>query len=273
MRDTAKATRSLLAALTVVILLSSVTPVVRPEKPTLKGSEMQSTDPKRKSLHQSVEPQDTKPVADFRLPVYKPPLRGAPLGRVAGGTRGVNTHLPLLAALAPDHIGLTVQEQPVLYWYLAEAVDNRIELTLIDEKTVQPLLERTFDSPTAPGVQRVRLADYGVRLQTGVPYQWFVALGTDPTRRSKYIVAGAAIERIELTATLQAQLAQTNAIEAASIYAAAGLWYDALMVLSDLIEAAPADPILRQQRAALLEQVGLTDIAKEEMQPRGAAKP
>jgi hypothetical protein len=273
MKDIANATKLRLAALTVVILLSSITTVVRSEKPTLKDAEMQATDPKRKSLNQSVAPQDTKPVADFRLPVYKPPLRGAPLGRVAGGTRGMKAHPPLLEALAPEHIGLTVQEQPTLYWYLAEAVANRIELTLIDDKTVQPLLERTFDSPTVPGVQRVRLADYGVRLQTGVPYQWFVTLGTDPTRRSEYIVAGAAIERIELTATLQAQLAQSNAIEAVSVYAAAGLWYDALRVLSDLIEAAPGDPILRQQRAALLEQVGLTDIAKEDMQPRGAAKP
>ena len=273
MKDIANATRLLLAALAGVILLLSVTTVVRPEKPTLKDPEMQATDPKRKPLPQSVEPQDTKSVTDVRLPVYKPPLRGAPLGRVAGGTRGVKTDLPLLAALAPDHIGLTVQEQPTLYWYLAEAVANRIELTLIDEKTVQPLLERTFDSPTVPGVQRVRLADYGVHLQMGVPYQWFVALGTDPTRRSPYNIAGAAIERIELTATLQAQLAQTNATEAAATYAAAGLWYDALRVLSDLIEAAPGDPLLRQQRAALLEQVGLTDIAKEDMQPRGAAKP
>jgi hypothetical protein len=179
----------------------------------------------------------------------------------------MKTHLPLLAALAPDHIGLTVQEQPTLYWYLAEAVPNRIELTLIGENTDQPLLARTFDSPTAPGVQRVRLADYGVHLQMGVPYRWFVTLGPEPSHVPAYSIAGAAIERVELTAGLQAQLAQTNAREAVSTYAAAGLWYDALRVLSDLIEAAPGDSLLRQQRAALLEQVGLTDIAKEDMRP------
>ena len=44
------------------------------------------------------------------VPVYKPPLRGAPGGRVGGGTRGTPRDLFVLSALAPDHSGLTVQE-------------------------------------------------------------------------------------------------------------------------------------------------------------------
>src|SRR5262249_9720599 len=54
------------------------------------------------------------------MPVYKPPLRGAPGGRVGGGTRGSGSvrDVFILSALAPDHMGLTVAEQPSLYWFI-----------------------------------------------------------------------------------------------------------------------------------------------------------
>ena len=45
-------------------------------------------------------------------PEYNPPSRGAPAGRVGGGTRGLRA-LPL-AALAPSHTGFTLSAQPAL---------------------------------------------------------------------------------------------------------------------------------------------------------------
>src|SRR4051794_27821202 len=41
-------------------------------------------------------------------PVYQPPMRGAPSGRVGGGTRGAAGGMPTLDVLAPDHVGLTL---------------------------------------------------------------------------------------------------------------------------------------------------------------------
>src|SRR5437867_965146 len=49
--------------------------------------------------------------------VYKPPLRGAPAVRIDGGSRGSGLSLICLTVLAPDQTGLTVQEQPTLFWY------------------------------------------------------------------------------------------------------------------------------------------------------------
>src|SRR2546430_426002 len=71
---------------------------------------------------------NNKPAAGLTI-LYKPPLGlGAPTGLVAGGSRGTDTCLSgdlgnknaalTLSVLAPtDHIGLTVHEQPSLYWY------------------------------------------------------------------------------------------------------------------------------------------------------------
>ena len=215
-----------------------------------------------KPRRQVIESQNRRLAATVDRPVYIPPQRGAPGGRVGGSSRGIEDKLPMLSVLAPDHTGLTVQEQPSLYWYVSKSTMYPIELTIIDNQTIQPLLEGRISGPVEPGVQRVRLADDGVRLSLGVPYRWFVALVVDPDNRSRDILAGGAIERIAPPEALRAKLARAGNAQTPSIYAEAGLWYDALSAISDLIDAAPNDRILRSQRASLLEQVQLAEVAQ-----------
>jgi hypothetical protein len=195
------------------------------------------------------------------LPVYKPPLRGAPGGRVGGGTRGIRDELFTLFLLAPDHVGLTGQEQPTLYWYLSKLTRYPIEVTIIEDQAIYPLFEKRISLPVQPGIQQVRLADYDVHLLPNIEYWWFVSVVPDPDHRSRDILAGGLIERIEISESLRAKLAQAEKGETPQIYAEAGIWYDALMTISDLIDATPNDTVLRKQRAALLEEVGLSEIA------------
>lgn len=54
------------------------------------------------------------------------------------------------------------------------------------------------------------------------------------------------------------------------VYAENGIWYDAIASVSTRIEAAPSDPELRAQRAALLQQVGLSDVADFDRRQAGA---
>jgi uncharacterized protein (UPF0335 family) len=75
-------------------------------------------------------------------------------------------------------------------------------------------------------------------------------------------MAGGAIERVEMPEGLKAKVAQAPKSDLPSIYAEAGMWYDTVASISDLIEAAPQDQALRQQRTALLAQVGLTGITE-----------
>jgi hypothetical protein len=42
----------------------------------------------------------------------------------------------------------------------------------------------------------------------------------------------------------------------------AGMWYDALMAVSNLIDDTPDNPAFHKHRAALLEQVGLSAVAQ-----------
>jgi len=199
--------------------------------------------------------------------IYKPPKRGAPVGREGAGTRGFSEALPTLTVLAPkDHTGLTIQEQPVLYWYLSQETRHPVEVILTDPQSVKPLLAIRLNAPLQPGIQRVRLADYNIHLAPGVLYKWSVALVRDAAQRSHDVTTTGTIERIEPSSELRRQPVQANTIAAARLYAINGLWYDAMAALSELIDTRPQDTAVRQQRAAVLEQEGLTAAAAYDRQ-------
>jgi hypothetical protein len=183
---------------------------------------------------------------------------------VGGGPRGTPRDLFVLSALAPDHSGLTVQEQPTLYWFISGPTSFPVELTISDPRVPKPLVETRLPSPVAAGVHSVRLVDHGVRLSPGVQYRWFVAVVPDQGRRSRDILAGGTIERIDGPEGLRTQAAQASRESLPFIYAEAGLWYDALAAVSELIERAPDNREHRRQRAALLAQVGLPQIEDTE---------
>ncbi len=197
--------------------------------------------------------------------VYVPPKRGAPDSRVGAGSRGIGVEWPVVSAVAPEHTGLTVREQPTLFWFLSKAATQPLRLTITEAQGDQPLIDTRIIPPSSPGIQGVRLADYGVRLLPGVHYRWRITLVPDPDHPSGYIYAGGAIERAELPETLSKQLVGAGQLEAAALYAKEGFWYDAVTTLSEMIHAAPRDPNLRAQRAGLLAQVGLPEAAAYDM--------
>ena len=209
-------------------------------------------------------PDVTRAEAQGTTPVYKPPLRGAPGGRVGGGTRGIPGETIKLSVVAPDHTGLTTEESPTLYWFVSKATDLPVEVTVTDPDETSPVLELRLSGPSAAGVHKIALADHGVRLRPGVTYQWYVALVPDPQRRSRDILAGGTIQRVALADDVRAKLTQAQPAERPAIYAEAGLWYDALAEIHRLIATAPGDAALKEQRAALIGQVGLKEVTNFE---------
>jgi len=196
-------------------------------------------------------------VASQAMPSYRPPMRGAPASRLGGAHRGAEGDDWTLLVLAPEHTGQTTAAQPTLYWYTSKDVEQPVEITLIARGAIDPLLEHTLKGPVSAGVQRLALADLGVSLKPGTEYQWFVSVIMDPTQRSQDYTAGAAIQRVAADQETQARLQNAPAEELAFIYAQAGLWFDAIDSLSQRINSSPTDAVARQQRQALVQQVGL----------------
>ena len=190
---------------------------------------------------------------------YSQPEVDFPARRIGAGIRGMG-RFGTIQILAPDHLGYTTSDQPTLFWYLAEPTKTRIEFTLRDETSVEPLVDVALPAPAQAGIQTVRLADFKVKLAAGTRYVWFVSLVADPEQRSKDFTSGAWITRRAPDDSLRARLAAAGANEA-SVYAEAGYWYDAIGALSKRIAATSTDAGTRAQRAALLDQAGLSEVA------------
>jgi hypothetical protein len=179
---------------------------------------------------------------------------------VGASTRGGGREATL-QLLAPDHQGLTTTDQPTLHWYLAQPTSTRIVVTIQEEDAIAPLLEVELATPTSPGIHAFRLADHGARLQPDRNYYWYVSIVTDPESRSKDFTVGASIRYQEPPPALRERLAAARNGARVFVYAESGVWYDAIAAISAQIGAAPVDPNPRAQRAALLDQVGLSEVA------------
>ena len=149
----------------------------------------------------------------------------------------------------------------MLYWYLSRPVQAGVEFVLIAEADYEPLVETALTGVTRAGIQRIALADFGVRLKPGVPYQWSVAVVMDEGQRSGDVLASGMIEYVEPQADVLAGVDKAAGEARVARLAEAGLWYDALQALDELLRSAPGDSRLLQVRASLLEQVGLGEVA------------
>jgi hypothetical protein len=183
---------------------------------------------------------------------------------------GAATRQPFLAdtpeiyALAPRETGLTIEEQPVLHWYLSKPTKAPMKATVIELRSREHLLETTTEGPFAKGVHALRIADFGVHLRPGMTYQWSVAYSAESNWESSDFIAGGGIERVEPSEELRSALAAASPARIPFILAEAGIWYEAITDLSTRIDALPRDAELRLQRAALLQQVGLGELAQQE---------
>src|SRR5687768_15026805 len=72
---------------------------------------------------------------------FRPPTSGAASVRVTGGSRGTGDAAVTLDVLAPDDVGTTTREQPSLFWYQSKPAPAKFELTLLQEKTIKPLVQ------------------------------------------------------------------------------------------------------------------------------------
>jgi hypothetical protein len=192
---------------------------------------------------------------------YKPPAKAGNIpARVSGGARGEGIDAVLIA-LVPNHVALTTQAQPSLFWFQSKPAKAKFELTVVEPKKPKPLVSLTAPQADKAGIHRIKLAKYKVELQPDVAYEWSVAIVPDAENRSRDVIAKGVIKRINPTGDLANRVAQMGDLERAAAYAQAGIWYDAFEAVSNAIEAAPNNASLRAQRASLLQQVGLSDAA------------
>jgi hypothetical protein len=197
-------------------------------------------------------------------PIYKPPLRGAPGGRVGGASRSavhITTPLPVIELFAPaDHAGVTATATPTLLYFVSRPVTWPAQFTISAPMQPAPVLETTVPSPGAAGIYALRPGDYRVRLRPGIVYTWSVSIVLDPRAWSRNIVASGTIV-FDPTVDTSAAGAMPP-LRRAALLAGAGVWYDAVAA------AAEAQNLDRHAALdALIKEVGLTQAAAYEQAP------
>lgn len=211
------------------------------------------------------------PVQADDPPVYTPPVDGKPDVTVGGGTRGYESveDSEFLSVLATqNHTGHTISSQPTLYWAILKDLQNPIMISLSNLDAAmqngEPLLDVQIANPKA-GIYHVDLAQHNVSLQAGVEYAWGIEALVDEHFPSRNPSSMATLKCVKPELSVSEALAKTDELEHPSIYAKAGLWYDAIDSLSRLMEKYPdKSAVLRQHRNVLLQQIGLQRIAKYE---------
>jgi hypothetical protein len=162
---------------------------------------------------------------------------------------------PRVTAWVPAQTGWTTAAQPNLYVQFSEPTSLPIELTLARGDEI--VAERSLPPSTRIGVVRISLAELGIRLETGATYQWTLAVRPDLADRSRDIIVGGGIRRVETPALVAAESEKSSPSLRLEELERAGLWYDALDLISAWIEAHPSAENLRAHRRALLSQAGI----------------
>jgi hypothetical protein len=196
-------------------------------------------------------------------PVYAAPgPSDAELARLRrpSAVRAGSVATPRIQVLAPDHVGLTAEASPTLYWTLSENTELRVELVVTDARSETPIVDQALDGARA-GTHALRLASLGIALAPGVTYRWYATLVPDTEERTSEVVSGGAIRRIEPPPDLVRLISEAEPRRRVHLLAKAGLFYDALDTASRWTDEHPEAPEPRHYREALLRAVGLGEAA------------
>lgn len=204
-----------------------------------------------------------------QLYTFVPANRGTPNMRSSGGTRGcMNSGSEQLIALLPEKGALTTAEYPALFFYVPQHSSQNIEFVLLDDRD-REIYKTNITPNTTAGIVRLDLAKFPniPALKTNQKYHWYFSLVCQLEDRSGDKYVEGFIEKTELDPFLASELKTATTRDRASLYAANGIWYDALAALYQARQERPQDPALIKGWADLLNSVGLNTVAQKPLLP------
>ena len=90
----------------------------------------------------------------FEMPGWVPLSRGSTTAaRLGRATRSAgDDSLPRIEALVPQEAGWTLEEQPVLYWYLSKTTEVAVELAVVRVEPLEQILKVTLPKAEQAGI-------------------------------------------------------------------------------------------------------------------------
>lgn len=189
-----------------------------------------------------------------------------PVFRVDRGTRCDEYIPPIrLTALIPESpISTTIDSHPTLFFYIPDTYLEEAEFVLLDESH-QIVYQKTWQIKETDRIVSVDFSDLPSLppLEIGKRYSWHFLINFDRSTPEDAVAVSGWIERIELNTDIKRQLEMASPQAQPAIYAANGIWYNALASLAELRCASPDNSTLTSDWESLLRQVGLQEISSK----------
>ncbi len=208
------------------------------------------------------------------MPFVPPPLpdtaKDGPTGRIqGGGTRGPCQKYKDLTALVPVTEGfvwgLTSAERPTFWFFVPEPLTTELPTEFVLQDGADNYVYKTsWKMPKMQsGVVSISVPSTAKPLDIGKGYRWTFSIACDPARPSASVFVQGSLQRMGLDPVLERQLEAATLRERVDLYAANGIWYDALTNLIQLRQTNPEDASLVRDWKSFLQSVGLEAIAQQ----------
>lgn len=198
-----------------------------------------------------------------------PPDIGEPGQRSEAGSRGcenIDKQAPStqkhLTALVPVYsnselvLGTTLAHSPTFLFYIPHKPLFPAKFVLRD-KDGRLVYQTDITLSETPGIVSLSLPQTVAPLEIGKQYRWFLKVYCKAQEPPAFVEGW--IQRISLNPILKSQLENATPRSRVALYAANGIWFEALSTASVLRERDPKD----NSWTALLQAVGLNDLATE----------
>ncbi|BAY16585.1 hypothetical protein NIES21_24150 [Anabaenopsis circularis NIES-21] len=198
---------------------------------------------------------------------FKPPKRGDPPPSAGGSTRGsacLKGNKKIVPFLPPNKLGLTLAERPTFFWFAPQSSVKTAKFILLTDKDENLVYETTLILPNKPGIISFTLPNTAPELTVGKTYHWYLTVVCNSQDSSTNPWVDGWVERTEAEASLSAALAKAQPRKLPSIYADAGIWYEALATSAQLRRTDPKNWRVRMDWWTLLKSVKLTALASEQ---------
>jgi hypothetical protein len=203
----------------------------------------------------------------FNDPV--PPNQGSPNGRQRGGaSRGPCRQFEALTALVPSKNGMvwgkTTSDRPTFWFYLPNQLTNQtpIEFVLQDDADNYVYNTRFTAPETRSGLISLAVPSTVKSLEVGKSYSWTLSVYCDPAKPSSSVFVKGTIQRVSLDTVLLERLKGATPIEQVNLYAANGIWFEALNTLANLYRTHSEQRSVATAWVSLLQQVKLQSLSQ-----------
>lgn len=166
------------------------------------------------------------------------------------------------------YVGLTVSENPTLFFYVPTTDAKSAVITLTEEGKDDVVYEKTFEISKSHGVVGLTLSNNGDSspLKLNKQYHWQFRLRCDPDEKTGAdSVVDGGIKRVAQTSVLQNKLQKAAMADRPYIYAEAGYWTDTLKSLADSLAANPQDRLVKASWQDLLKSQGIAQGIDEDI--------